>query len=750
MKTKNLIAILACICLIAAGCGSTDTQSANEAKGNANSAQTTDSSETDKDKVSATATPTAAPTGTSSESKTTETPTATATPIADQSAVPTANPTSEPVTAKDASDDAKTIKESFSISTEDGKFTTSGKTYTITTAGTYTLSGLLEEGCIIVDAGDEDKVNLDLNGVKITNSSTAPIVALNADKLKIKSIEDTYNEIVDSRAAKTDDDDGDENAAIFADCDLDLTGKGSLVVSSTYNNGIQSKDSIDIKNVTLKITAANNALRGNDSVDITSGDLILIAKGGDGIKTSNSDISSKGNQRGTVTISGGNVDIYACCDGINAAYDIIISTEGNLNIYTDKYSSYASGKVTSGKDFYLVIPTSVYMSTTDFYGYFYNDDYDAGIWVKSTYDSMISYGRRRYYAMKLSAPTDYANVQFFRVKSGSEPSTSSYSGITQGGLLNTSKNAFMITAYDTSTYVMSGDYTSIVASSGSGNSSKSLYSTKGLSAANAITISNGVISISCSDDGIHAKNDELLETNVYGVGDITIESGTITITAADDGIHADNIVNVNGGEINIITSYEGVEGNVINFNGGNSFVYATDDGLNACAGSVTPMINFNGGYVDVTTPSGDTDAVDSNGSVTMTGGTALIKGGNSSGQMAGSVDVDGSITVSGGTIIALGGICAVPSNSVNGYVAVSTTFESGNYSLKDASGNTIVSFSLSKSYSNGWISSDKLVTGTAYTLYKGDSSVLSWTQTEGTMNASSVKGGMGGHRGGFR
>ncbi len=757
MKKTRLLAVIACLSLVIAGCG-TSTSSDNTSKDNSGSAQTTQAVSSDSSSAKATATPTVASNSTSAEA--TATPaassesTAAQAPTAVPTAAPTVAPTTAPVPAADASDNSETISESFTITTEDGKFTKSGKTYTITAAGTYTLTGLLEEGCIIVEAGDDDKVNLDLNGVKITNSTTAPIICQNADKIKIKSVEDTYNEIIDSRSAKSDDADDDEgNAAIYAECDLDLTGKGSLVVSSTYNNGIQSKDSIEIKNVTLKVTAVNNAIRGNDSVDILSGNLILIAKGGDGIKTSNSDVSSKGNQRGIVTISGGNVDIYACCEGITAAYDVVISTEGNINIYTDKYSDYTSGKVTSGSDFYIVLPTSIYTSTSEFYAYFYNDDYESGVWAKATYDSMISGGRTRYYGLKLSAPSGYANVQFFRFKTGSTPSTTSYTGVTTGDILNTSKNAFLITALDSSTSVMTGDYTQITMSSNN-SSSKSVYSTKGIVADNAITISNATINIYCSDDGLHAHHDVLLETKVYGVGDITIDSGSVTINAADDGIHADNIVTVNDGTINIVTSYEGIEGNIIIINGGKTYVYATDDGLNACAGNVTPMINFNGGYIDVTTPSGDTDAVDSNGSVKMTGGLALIKGGNSNGGMAGSVDVDGTITVTGGTIIALGGICSVPSNSVNGYVATSTSFGSGTYTLKDTSGNTITGFTLNSSYSNCWITSDKLVTGTTYTLYKGDSSVLSWTQTSGIMNASSVKTGMGGFggggKGGFR
>ncbi len=746
MKKKKMLTLITCLCLVAAGCGSEVAQTSGSAT-QAPASQTTQevkNETTPATSASATATPATAASGTNTS---TPTPASTSAPV-DTTDVPTAPAESTPELTADAEDNSQSITSSFSITTEDGKYTKDGNTYTITAAGTYTLSGLLTEGCIVINATNDDKVNLDLNGVKITNSTTAPIVALKADKVKIKSVEGTYNEIIDSRSAKSDDeDDDDANAAIFAKCDLDLTGKGSLVVSSTYNNGIQSKDSISVKNVTLKITAANNALRGNDSVEIESGDLVLIAQGGDGIKTSNSDISSKGNQRGTVSILGGNVDIYACCDGISAAYDVDIQTEGNVNIFTDKYSEYAGSKVQSGTDFYMVVPSSIYTSTSAFYAYFYNDDYSAGVWKQAVYDTMISSGRSRYYGMLLSAPSGYENVQFFKFKNGTTPSTDSYLGATTGDTFNTAKNAFLISSVDSSSLTMSGDYTQVTINKNA-NNAKSVYSTKGISAANAITIANATITIKCSDDGIHANNDNQLDTKEYGIGNVTIESGSITITCADDGIHADNIITVNGGTINILTSYEGIEGNVVTVNGGNTFIVASDDGINACSGSTTPLFSVNGGFVDVTTPSGDTDGIDSNGNIEVTGGLVLVKGGNSSGSVAGSIDTDGKITVTSGIVIALGGICEVPSSSVNGYVASGTSFASGKYEFKDASGNTLVSFTLDKSYQNGWFSSDRFVTGTAYTLYKDGSSVLSWTQESGTMNASSA-GGFGGGPGGF-
>lgn len=126
----------------------------------------------------------------------------------------------------------------------------------------------------------------------------------------------------------------------------------------------------------------------------------------------------------------------------------------------------------------------------------------------------------------------------------------------------------------------------------------------------------------------------------------------------------------------------------------------------------------------------------------------LVKGGSSSGNVSGSIDVDGTVTITGGTCIALGGICETPVNSVNAYVLSSVSFSSGSYSLKDASGNEVISFTVDSTFSNGWICSDTLTTGTSYTLYRGSDSVADWTQESGTMGASGTGGFGGGNMGG--
>lgn len=589
------------------------------------------------------------------------------------------------VTHADDADNYKTeITGEFSITSTDGSaITQNDSVYTITQAGEYTVTGLLSEGQIVVNADDNAEITIVLNGTSITCSNGSPIYIKNADNVKIKSEENTYNCIVDARAEADDNSDNSSsengNAAIYAACDLKLVGKGALSVTGNYNNGIQSKDDISIKNVTIKVNAVNNAIKGNDEVAIESGEIIAISRKGDGIKTSNSSLSTKGKQKGNVIISGGNIDIYAACDGIDAAYGVDVSGDGNLNIYTDTYS-----------------------------------DYSEAVDADNSGSSASSVGN----------PPDMNN------SSCNPVSNPGMKGNFGGG--NRAANG------------MPGN-------NSSGNSSKKSYSTKGIKAESEINISGAAINISSTDDGIHANSDSgVLETGEDGKGIISISGGTITISTGDDGIHADKELNITDGYINVLTSYEGLEAITINISGGQSFVYAADDGINACTGdgSSTPLINITGGYVDVTTGSGDTDGIDSNGSYTQSGGMVLVKGGSSSGQVSGSIDVDGNITITGGTCIALGGICETPVNSVNAYVFSSVSFNSGSYSVKDSSGNEIISFTLNNSYSNGWICTSALTTNTEYTLYCDGSSLTNWTQSAGTMGASNASG-FGSNPGGF-
>ena len=172
----------------------------------------------------------------------------------------------------------------------------------------------------------------------------------------------------------------------------------------------------------------------------------------------------------------------------------------------------------------------------------------------------------------------------------------------------------------------------------------------------SVAIADGNITIVTNKDGIHAEYDE-----DDTVGYVYICGGNIKIEAADDGIHGTTITQIDGGTFDIDTYGEGIEATIVQINGGTVDVYAADDGINASAKSSAyyPELQINGGDVTISMGQGDTDALDSNGALTITGGTINITAQSP-------FDYDGTGTLSGGTVIVNGQEVTQLSNQMMG------------------------------------------------------------------------------------
>jgi hypothetical protein len=160
-----------------------------------------------------------------------------------------------------------------------------------------------------------------------------------------------------------------------------------------------------------------------------------------------------------------------------------------------------------------------------------------------------------------------------------------------------------------------------------------------LEANDNVLIADGSFAITAGKDAIHAENDE-----DDTVGNVYIAGGTFDITAVSDGIQATCVAQIDGGSLQI-SAAEGIEGTYVQVNGGGVDISASDDGINATYKStaLTPTLEIRGGEVSVAMASGDTDALDSNGNLYISGGTVTI-----SGQSA--FDYDGAGELSGGTV----------------------------------------------------------------------------------------------------
>lgn len=216
----------------------------------------------------------------------------------------------------------------------------SGSTITIIEEGTYILSGTLNDGMIVVDAEDTDKVQLVLNGVQITNADSAAIYVLEADKVFITTAAGTENFLANGGEYIAIDDNN-IDAVIFSKSDLTLNGAGTLTISADAGHGIVSKDDLVLASGTYAVTAASHGLSGKDSVRIASGNYTIIS-GKDGIHTENGDDSS----RGFFYAAGGTFTITAAGDGISASAYLQVEN-GDFTITTGEGSAGADMTVST-------------------------------------------------------------------------------------------------------------------------------------------------------------------------------------------------------------------------------------------------------------------------------------------------------------------------------------------------------------------------------------------------------------------
>lgn len=200
------------------------------------------------------------------------------------------------------------------ISVEGNGVVVENNKITISSAGTYGISGTLKDGQIIVDAGDEDNVKLVLNGANISCSNSSPIYIKNVKNAYLILADGSENVVTDGENYVFEDETTDEpNATIFSKDDLFISGTGKLTVNSNYNNAITSKDDLEIGEATIDITSVADGLRGKDSITISSGNININATG-DGMKSNNSEDAEKG----YVLIKDGTINITSGEDGIQA------------------------------------------------------------------------------------------------------------------------------------------------------------------------------------------------------------------------------------------------------------------------------------------------------------------------------------------------------------------------------------------------------------------------------------------------
>lgn len=568
------------------------------------------------------------------------------------------------------SDDSTTVSSGSSdnSSTDDtvDGVTVDGNVITITSGGTYIISGTLTEGQLVVDADDE-KVQLVLDNADITCATSAAIYVKSAGKTFITLAEGSENILMNTAEFEAIDDNN-IDAVIFSKDDLALNGSGTLTINSENGHGIVSKDDLKITGGTYNITAASHALSGKDSVRIAAGTFNLVS-GKDGIHSENADDSSKG----YVYIAGGEFTIDSTGDGIDASN--IVQIDGGTFDIT------AGGGVENS--------------------------------TKTHEDNMMG-GRGGGKGPQMGEAPD-----------GNAPSEKPSGEAPQGDPGNNSSDN---SNSDRETPPEKPDSNTNQAAgteqSESDTSDSDSASTKGIKADGRLYINGGTFTINSADDSVHSNSAVTINDGTYTLttGDdgvysgeaLEINGGTITISESYEGLEG-LTVTINDGDIDITSSDDG-----INAAGGTEEMGFGGMGNDSTEDTSTDemWMEINGGYIHVLAGG---DGIDSNGDITVNGGEVYIDGPSDNGNSAIDYGDRSACYINGGTVVAIGSSGMAEDISDDSdqqvmLVKLDSQKEAGEVTLTDSDGNEIITYTALKSYDCVIISTKDLEAGQTYTL----------------------------------
>ncbi len=254
----------------------------------------------------------------------------------------------------DSSDVTRIILNGDTITVEGGGATVAASTVTIGSAGTYSISGALTDGQVIVDTGDEEPVRLILSGANINNSTGSPLYVMDAEEVIIILDAGTENAVADGVAYVFPGTDEDEpNAALFSKSDLTISGDGALTVTGNYNDGIASKDGLVISGGTITVTAVDDGIRGKDYVVVRGGRITVSAQG-DGLKSDSAEDAAEG----YISIENGMINVVSGGDAIQAETGVTI-TGGEIALSSGGGSNNWIGEAASAKGIKAVVSVTI-------------------------------------------------------------------------------------------------------------------------------------------------------------------------------------------------------------------------------------------------------------------------------------------------------------------------------------------------------------------------------------------------------
>ena len=636
---------------------------------------------------------------------------------------------------------------------------------TITEAGTYVLSGTLTDGCIDVNVSGKGTVRLILNGVNITSSTTAPFIVEDAKKVVVTLADGTTNTFTDSTRVAADDED--YSAAVYSKADLTFNGNGTLNINAGYRNGIKSTDDLKIVSGTYNITSNEDGIVGKDLLAVKTG-IFNITSCQDGMKSTYDKDDTKGN----IIIDDGTFNITASTDGIQSEHILRING-GEFNIKTGngyqestKSSNSQPGNMggntttttqTQDEDSMKGLKAGTIIKVTG--GTYIIDSQDDAVHTNG--NMYIDNGK---YTINTGNDAFHADTQLV-INGGTIDIQNSYEGIESleiiinGGDINVTASDDGINA--------SGGSSDSTDTQQQGMSDNNRPGNMDNNDSNMNLGQPGVmIDGNRSDNGTMGGNGNNMgqpqgapDGNQSGNGMMGGNSDNMgQPQGSPDGNQSDN--GTVGGNGNNMGQLQGAPDEN---QSGNGMMGGSSDNMGQLQGmpdnnksgnmggfgnsDSNATMTINGGNLFVNASG---DGLDANGSIYINGGTVIICGPTSDGDTA--IDFDSACEIKGGTVMAFGssGMLETPTSAENGACIV-TSFSSVSagtqYTLTDSTGKTILSYTPSKAYASAIVYSADISTGNTYTVNAGSVSQSVTVNSAVTSNASSGAAGGKGNRG---
>lgn len=376
-----------------------------------------------------------------------------------------------------------------------------GSTITITKAGSYLISGVLEDGRIVIDSEEDENVRLILNNAEISSSDGPPVYVKNAKNVIISLPPGTESVLTDGLSNTYDEE---AKGALFSADDLWINGSGTLRINANYKDGISGNDDLEITQAEIIINAADDGITANDS--ITADNVtITIDAGGDGMKATNDSDTEKG----YIAVGSGAFEITSGTDGLQAE-SLLYIQGGDFDVKTtaagDTEEDGESGKGLKGNSGIVIEDGSFEIDSVD--------------------DSVHSNG-----IIRVDGGTFYLRTgddalhadDFLTVTGGDIKITESYEGI-ESKIIALSGGTIDLTASDDGINVAGGNDDGTMGGRPGENISVGSSSDGAVSTEKSytLTISGGDIKVNASGDGIDAN------------GSVYMTGGTVLINGPTD------------------------------------------------------------------------------------------------------------------------------------------------------------------------------------------------------------------------